>query len=478
MLAAAAGTVGVLLASWGSRVLSQLASSGSGPNPVPFEVDVHPDLAVLGFNAAISVLTALLFGVAPALGSTRVELAPTLKGNARAISQGRWRLGRMLVVGQLALSTVILVGAGLFLRSMAHLEALDIGYSRRNVVVVAVDLAASGYPSAQRIPLARRLTDHLRLIPGVAGVAVSETGVMSRLDSSTDSLQVEGFVPSRKGDSWSSFDQVGPHYFQALGVPILAGREFDGHDRAGGSTPVVVNDTMAHFYFGKADPIGKHLLNGGDRYTVVGVVKDIKQGNLKGKTERRFYGPLFESDDTFRSLNFEIRTMGSAASMLAAIRHETQGFDHDLKISSIQPVSVLVDQEIGGDRMIARLAGFFGVLVFLLAAYGLYGVISYTTARRTSEIGLRMAIGAVRGDVIKMVLGETLALIAAGLAIGFPAALAAARWLAATLTGVSASDPLTLAAVSVAMLAVGVVAGLIPAARASRVDPLAAIRQE
>jgi predicted permease len=477
LLAAVAGTAGVVLAGWGCRVLSQLASGASGPNPVPFDVDVHPNVAVLGFNAGISVLTAILFGLAPALRLTRVDLAPALKESARGVSQGRWRLGRVLVVGQLALSTVIVTGAGLFLRSMAHLNSLDVGYSRRNVLVLSADLAGSGYPPSQSLPVSRRLVEHLRSVPGVEGATVSENGIFSRLDSGTDSLQVEGFVPARKGDSSSSFDQVGPHHFQVLGVPMIAGREFDAHDQAGASTPVIVNETMARFYFGKGDPLGKYLLNGGDHYTVIGVVKDMKQRNLKSKTERRFYGPLFQSDDTFKKLTFEIRTRGDAAQMIAVIRREIQSFDGNLKVSSIDPVSVLIDQDIGGDRLIAKLSGFFGILVLLLAANGLYGVISYTTARRTNEIGLRMAVGADRGDVIRMVLSETLMLMSVGLAIGLPAALAGARLIAATLAGVSPSDPMTLAAVTLVMLAVGLVAGFIPAARAARVDPVAALRQ-
>jgi len=478
LLAAAAGITGVLLAGWGSRLLSQLASAASGPNPIPFDVDVHPNMAVLGFNAVISVLTAILFGLVPALRSTRVDITPAWKESARSVSQGRWHLGRVLVVAQLALSSVIVTGAGLFLRSMAHLNSLDGGYSRRNVLVMSVDLAGSGYPASQRVPVSRRLVEHLRSLPGVAGATVSENGIFSRVDSSTDILRVEGFVPTRKGDSSSSFDQVGPHYFQVLGVPIKAGREFGEQENVGASTPVVLNETMARFYFGKGDPLGKHLLNGGDHYTIIGVVKDMKERSLKSKTERRFYGPLFQSDDTFRTLNFEVKTLGAAAPMIASIRREIQSFDPRLKVSRIDPVNVLIDQDIGGDRLIAELSGFFGILVLLLVANGLYGVISYTTGRRTNEIGLRMAMGADRGDVMRMVLGETMMLICAGLVIGLPAAMATSRLIASTLAGVSPNDPITVAAVILVMLSVGLFAGFVPAARASRIDPMAALRQE
>ncbi|HXS98185.1 MAG TPA: ABC transporter permease [Candidatus Limnocylindrales bacterium] len=478
LLAAAAGVMGVLLAASGSRLLLQLASVAAGPNQIPFEVDVHPNMTVLGFNAVISVLTAILFGLAPAFRSTHIDIAPALKENARNVSAVRWNWGSVLVVAQLALSVVIVTGAGLFLRSMAHLNSVDVGYSRRNVLVISADLAGSGYPASQRVGVSRRLVEHLNSLPGVAGATVSQNGIFSRLDSSTDVLQVEGFVPARKSDSSSSFDQVGPHYFQVLGVPIEAGREFGERENVSAGIPVVANETMAKFYFGNGDPLGKHLLNGGDRYTVIGVVKDMKERSLKSKTERRFYGPLFQSDDTFRTLNFEVKTFSAAAPMIAAIRREIRSFDPGLKILAIDPVNVLIDQDIGGDRLIAAVSRFFGILVLLLAAYGLYGVISYTTGRRTSEIGLRMAIGADRRDVMRMVLGQTMMLICAGLAIGLPAAMAASRLIASTLAGVSPNDPLTYGAVILVMLAAGLLAGFVPAARASRIDPMAALRQE
>ncbi len=477
LLAAIAGAAGLLVAGWGSRVLSRLASV-DGQNPIPFEIDVHPNSAVLLFTAAVSLLTAILFGLVPALRSTRLDLTPALKENTPGLGRGGWRLGKLLVVAQLALSVVLLIGAGLFLRSIAHLDSLDVGYSRRNLVLLGTDLAGSGYRPPQRLAIARRLMEHLRSVPGVVGVTVSENGIFSSTDSTTDSLQVEGFTAARKEDSAGSFDQVGPHYFQVVGVPILKGRDFDEHDGAGTRAVAIVNEIMARFYFRRSDPLGKYLVNGSDHYTIVGVVKDMKERDLKGKIERRFYVPLFQSNDSIGTVNFEIRTRGGAARMLTAIRHELQLFDRNLRVSSLAPVSVLIDASIGGDRMIATLSGFFGVLVLLLAANGLYGVISYTTSRRTGEIGLRMAIGADRGDVIRMVLRETLMLMGAGFAIGLPVALAATRLIAAALVGVSGSDPTTFGAVSLVMLVVGVLAGFIPAARASRIDPMAALRQQ
>lgn len=479
LLATMAGTAGLLSARWGSAALAQLASKASGLNPVPFDVDVRPNVIIIAFCAGLSLLTVMLFGLFPALRATRLELAEALKAGGQNARRDHGRLGTMLVIGQLALSTVILMGSGLFIGSIARLNSMDVGYSRNHVIVMAADLAASGYPASERLAVTRRLVEVLRSIPGVAGATVSSNGIFSHLDSSTDSLQVEGFTPQRKDDSWTSFDQIGPHYFRVLGVPLIAGREFDEHDGASISNAAVINETMARFYFRNRNPLGQVLRNGGDRYTVIGVVKDMKEGGLKSKTERRFFGPLYQSSDPIDTLNFEIRTLVPAVpSVVAALRHRVQSLEPNLKIPSIAPVSILIDQDISGDRLIANLSEFFGVLVLLLAANGIYGVISYTTTRRTAEMGLRMAVGADRKDVMRLILKETAWLILAGLAVGLPIAFACARLISAMLAGVSPSDPKTIAAVSVILLGVGLLAGFVPAARAARVDPIVALRQE
>jgi predicted permease len=276
----------------------------------------------------------------------------------------------------------------------------------------------------------------------------------------------------------SSFDQVGPRYFQVLGVPLLAGREFDERDTTGAPLVAVVNETMATFYFGKGSPLGKTIQNGGDRYVIVGVVKDNKQRDLKGRTERRFYIPLLQTGDAIAAFNFAIRTRADSASMIPTIRRQLQGFDTNLKVSSIESARVLMSQTLSGERLIAQLSGLFGVLALVLAAVGLYGVTSYATSRRTGEIGVRMALGADRGDVIRMVLGEALTLMVAGMAIGLPAALAVTPLTAASLVGVTATDPTIVVGALLAMLIVGVCAGIVPAQRASRIDPLVALRQE
>jgi predicted permease len=476
LLAATSGAAGLLVASWGSRLSSRLASGG--PNPIPFDVDVHPNVAVLAFTAAVSLVTAILFGLVPALRSTRVDLVPMLKETACSTGHGQWQLGELLVIGQLALSLPLLIVAGLFVRSLVNLETLDIGYSRANLVLLKADLAGSGYGPRQQLPLTRTLIERLRSVPGVLGVTVSENGLFSGTDSSTEGLQVEGFKPVRKEDSSCSFDQVGPHYFQVVGVQLLAGRDFDEHDNPGAPAVAIVNDTMARFYFGNSDPLGKYIVNGNDRYAIVGVVRDMKVRDLKGKTERRFYVPLFQEGGRIADFNFEIRTRDHAAPMVPAIRRELRLFDRNLKVPSLKPVHVLIHESLSEDRLTAQFSGFFGGLALLLAAIGLYGVMAFTVAQRTHEIGIRMALGAARSDVVGLVVKHGMFLTLLGVAIGLILAFGLTRVIASQLHEVSATDPTVFSVVSVLLAVVAFFACYIPARRATKVDPMVALRYE
>ncbi len=477
LLAAIGAAAGLLFAGWGSRLLARLASV-HGAHPIPFDVDVHPDTTVIVFAGAVSALTAILFGLVPALRSTRVDLVPALKETARTLSGGGKQLGKLLVVGQVALSLPLLIAAGLFIRSLIDLETKDVGYSRTQLVLLQVDPLAAGYRTSQQIPLMRSLLERLSSVPGVYDVTVSDNGLFADRDSNSDSIRIDGFTPARKEDMWCAFDQVGPRYFQVLNVPILAGRDFDNRDDTREPLVAIVNNTMARFYFGKRNPIGKYILNGSDRYRIVGVVKDIKEGNLTGKTERRFFGPLLQTTDRLTVFNFEIRTRADPSKILQSIRGEMRAFDPNLKVLSLAPIRLLIEESIGNERLIAQLCGFFGMLALLLAGIGLYGVMAYATSRRANEIGVRMALGAERITVIWMVLRETLLMVTVGIAVGLPLALLATRLIAATLAGLSANDPATIATGIFVMLAMGALAGIVPATRASRIDPMAALRQE
>jgi predicted permease len=478
VLASLGGLAGLLIAGWGSRILSGLVARG-GPNPVPFDVDVRPDFLVLAFAAGASALTAMLFGVVPALRATRVELAPVLKDSARGVTQGRWSLTRLLVVGQLALSLPLLLAAGLFVRSLINLERVDVGYARDTLVLLRAEMPTGGSVNvAEQLLRARGLAERLQSLPGVRGVTMSENGLFSGTDSRTEGLHVDGFDSPRPDDRIASFDQVGPGYFGTLGTPLLAGREFDQRDTADRPPVAVINETLATAYFGTLSPLGRYLQNGGDRYTIVGVVKDNRQQVLKGKTERRFYLALLQNKDPIAAWNFEIRTNVDAASVIPVLRREVQTFGPNLRVSALDPVRTLMAQTISNDRTVAQLSGLFGALAVCLAVAGLYGVTSYTMSRRTSEIGLRMALGADRASVIRMVLREALVLIAAGLALGLPTALVGSRLTAANLSDVSPQDPLIVAAAVMVMLIAGLCAGVVPAIRASRIDPVKALQQE
>jgi predicted permease len=478
VLAIIGGAAGLTFAGWGSRLFTHLASRG-GPNPVPFDVDVQPDLAVLGFTAAVSALTTMLCALVPALRSTRIDLAPALKESPRGPERGGWSFGRVLVAGQVALSVPLLITASLFVRTLGHLEGADVGYSRDHLILVHAEVTGShSAPTAQRLVWARGMIQRLRSIPGVMGVTVSENGLFTGTDSGTAGLQIEGFHPSRREDTSSQFDQVGPRYFQTLGVPVVAGREFDERDTTGTPLLAIINETMATFYFGNKDPLGKVIQNGGDRYTIVGVVKDNRQKDVKGRPERRFYIALLQTVDRVSGFNFAIRTHGEATALIPTIRREMQGLDSNLRISSIESVHALISQTLSGERSMAQLSGFFGILALLLTVVGLYGVTSYATSRRTGEIGVRMALGADRSTVIRMVVRDALIPMAAGLTIGIPAAFAAARLIAWNLTGVDPIDPIAVGTPVLLMLVAGVCAGLIPSIRASHIDPAKALRQE
>ena len=478
VLASLGGLTGLLVAGWGSRILSRLVARG-GPNPVPFDVDVRPDLVVLAFAAGAAALTAMLFGIVPALRATRFELAPMLKDSARGVTQGRWSLARVIVIGQLALSVPLLVVAGLFARSLINLERVDVGYARDSLILLKVDMANGSQANvAEQLGRARALAGRLQSLPGVGGVTMSENGLFSGTNSGTESLQVEGFDSARPEDRTASFDQVGPGHFRILGTPLLAGREFDERDTTGSPPAVVINETFATAYFGTRSPLGKYLQNGGDRYTIVGVVKDNRQQNLKGKTERRFYLALLQNKDPVAAWNLEIRTTVDAASAIPLLRREIQTFDPDLKVSALEPVRTLMAHTISDDRAVAQLSGLFGALAVLLAVAGLYSVTSYTMSRRIGEIGLRMALGADPASVIRMVLREALVLVAAGLTLGLPTALVSSRLTAANLSDVSPHDPVIVAAALLVMLVAGLSAGVVPAIRACRIDPVKALQQE
>jgi predicted permease len=479
-LSVAGGLLGSVFAVYGVQLLVAMVRGRSGA----MVVDARPDPRVLAFTIGVSLLTGLIFGLAPAWRSAAVNVSSTLKEAGRGMTGSAAKIGagKILVVGQIALSVMLLIGAGWFVRTLRNLESVNLGYPRDKILLVRVDFLAAGYKDA-RLPIVyNEVRDRLARIPGVRAVSYSENGLFSGTESG-DRITVEGYHSNNRRDLSARFDQAGPDYFHSVGVPILLGRDLGPQDVESAEPVCVVNQTFAKFYFGKQSPIGKHVTDEfpdtRKTFVIVGVAGDARDHSLRRDVDRRFYLSAQQKLGEFPpALNFEIRTYGDAAAVIQAARKAILALDPALPIESSKRLVELVDANMRQERIIAQLSTVFGGLALLLAAIGLYGVLSYAVAQRTNEIGVRMALGAQRSTVIRMVLRETAALIVIGLAVGVPASLACARLVQTTLFGLKAADPLTLGAAIGIMIAVAVASGYLPARRASRVDPLIALRYE
>jgi predicted permease len=479
LLAGAGGALGVAIAAAGTQLLVRLVGSGE---TVP--LDVHTDLRVLAFTAALALATGILFGLAPALRATRFDVAPALKENARGVTGGsRVTLGKLLVAAQIAVSLLLLIGAGLFVRTLRNLKSIDIGYARENLVVFEIDALTAGYKDEAAIQLYGRLLDDFRAIPGVRGATYSDNGIFSGSNCGTQ-LGVEGFTPAKGQRTGTNCEAIGPDYFSTLGVPIVRGRELTAADMTPASKVCVINQAMVKDFFEGRDPIGKHIKDLYPKSTaeceIVGVARDFRTDALRGNVRRHFYASAATGVGGIPSAaRFEVRIVASPASVLPVIRRKIQEADRAIPIDE-QPRTVeeLIDRRVHQQALIAELSSFFGGLALVLAAIGLYGVLSYAVARRTNEIGIRMAVGAGRAAVAWMVLRETLVMLAAGAVIGGTAAVWLSKLVASQMYGVKGSDPLTIIAAAATLAVIAVFASLFPAMRAARVDPMTALRVE
>jgi len=480
VLAVAGGLLGSLLAVLGVDLLLRMVGSSSQS----LTLDVRPDPRVLLFTIGVTLATGIVFGLAPAWRSARVNVSSTLKEAGRGLtgSSGKISAGKILVVGQIALSVMLLIGAGWFIRTLRNLQSVDLGYAREKLVLMRADFLSAGY-SGPRLPAVYNdVRDRLSRIPGVRAVSYSENGLFSGTESG-DKITAEGYKPQKRGDDHARFDQVGPHYFSTVGIPIILGRDIDERDVDSAEPVCVVNEAFAKFYFGKQNPIGRHVTDEfpdtRKTFVIVGVARDARDHSLRREIWRRFYLSAQQRLGEFApALNYEIRTYAGAAPVIQAARRAVVSLNPDIPVESNKLFVDMLDEQLQEERIIAQLSSVFGGLALLLAALGLYGVLSYAVAQRTSEIGIRMALGAARATVIRMVLRETAVLIIIGLAAGVPASLACARLIQSKLFGLKAADPLTITAALAVMLVVAATAGYLPARRASKVDPLIALRYE
>jgi predicted permease len=448
-------------------------------------LDVAPDARVLAFTLVVSVLTGLLFGLAPALQATRLNLTSAMKEQSSAVqSRSQSALGRLLVVTQVALALCLLIGAGLFVRSLRNLRTLDAGMNYEHVVQFELD-TGSGYNDERRGALYREALARLEALPGVQAATLRSWGMLAGSPPFADVVAPE----QASGEKMRcNVLQVGPRFFEMMKQPILIGRDFAGQDerpvQATAAAPAfaVINQTMARRLFGEESPIGKRLrvvsIASADRLIeIIGVAQDARVASLRQPPSPTFYLYYFQQSGR-DEMAFQLRATGDPTAYAASIQRAVRELDPQLQIVDLRALSEVVNTSLVQERFIAQTAGAFSLFALLLAALGLYGVMSQAVARRTSEIGIRMALGAQRRDVLWLVLRDAMLLVVAGVGIGVMAALGAMRFVSNLLFGLTPNDPLTIATAAILMMGVALLAGYLPARRAAQVDPLVALRQE
>jgi predicted permease len=475
LLAAIGGIAGIILAQWGvSLLVSRLAATSP--------LDVKPDASVLLFTLGISLFSGVLFGIAPALRATSTDLTSALKEKSSQGRKRRFNLGSTLVVTQVALSLILLVGAGLFARSLIKLQQENLGFNRDNVLLVSVDTRLAGYKANELSAVYRQLHERLGALPNVSSVTIASYSPMQ--GSSTNStVTVRGYTPAKDEDTAVSDMMVGPNFSETLGVPLFMGRDIGLQDTPTSQKVAVVNQAFAQSYFHDQNPIGRRATfdENSDKndFEIVGVIGDSKYDSAKAKPDRTVFRPILQVQDqqTFANV-FELRTAGDPLNLSAEVRAAIAQVNDKLPIGNITSLRVQTDDALKQEKLIAQLVSFFGLLGLLLSCVGLYGIMTHAVLRRTNEIGIRMALGAERRDIIWMVLKESLLLVAIGIVVGVPAALASARLISSQLFGLKPSDPTTLATAALLLTVVAALAGYLPARRASRVNPLVALRYE
>ncbi|NOT59602.1 MAG: ABC transporter permease [Acidobacteria bacterium] len=487
LLALAGGAAGLLFAVWGTNLLSAMLMAGplsTGIEDNSLVLYLRLDGRVIACAALMCLFICLVVGLAPAFRSSQVALTAALKerstGNAGR-GRGRFSLGKLLVITQVALSLVLLVGAGLFLRTLRNLQSQETGFERNQLLMVWAAPVRTGRTVPALADFAQSVQQRLATLPGVQSVSVSTGGLLDGnvRGGQSETLQMQGQTP-KPGLAISSLG-VSPGFFATVGTPLLAGRDFTAQDGETAPQVAILSETMARFFFGNENPIGKRFnAMGGTGFPleIVGVAKDAKLGTPRD-SRGAWYFP-YRQNARFLRLNWciALRTSGEPTTLTASVNQALRELDPSLPVLRFTTLEEQLNRVLAQERLLAALAGFFGVLAALLACLGLYGVIAYTVARRTHEIGLRLALGATPMNVLWRVLRESLWLALGGIALGIPAALAATRLISARLYGVSPNDPLTLVAAMLLMLGVAVASALVPARRAANVDPMVALRHE
>jgi len=477
LLAVLGGAGGLIFAYWGSNVL--VAMMRTDYNRMTF--DLHPDFTILGFTALACILTTLLFGLMPAFRATRVELTSALKLSSLALGGQRMRLSKTLVVTQVALSLVLLFGAGLFVRTLVNLQTQNVGFVRDNLLLFGIAPREAGYNDARFAALCREVQDRASRLPGVKS-ATSSLHLLLSGSQRGQSIKVPGYSPAPKENMSVRVLPVGTSFLSTMGMALLQGRDLTEHDDENAPKVALINQTMAKKYWPNQDPLGRHFSMGKMDLEIVGVVQDSKYSSLRRDAGAVVYHPMVQDIATMHSMHFEVRTAGDAAALIPQVRDLVRSIDSRLPLFDVRTQTQQIDELLLQERLFAKLTTFFAALALLLVCVGLYGIMSYTVSRRTSEIGIRMALGAQRETILGMVLREALLLVSIGVVLGvagaYGAAKAADAVVSGLLFGLKITDASAIVVASLVMVAVAIFAGFLPARRASRVDPMVALRYE
>ncbi len=477
VLAVLGACAGLFVSAWTSGVLVQSIPSQGGPNGLNGSLDPRTML----FTFALALITGIGFGLLPAIQSTRPNVYPTLKDQGGSVigGFGQVRSRQALVVAQVALSLLLLVGAGLFTRSLMNLRKLDPGFQTSNMVVFSLDASRNGY-SPQRIhETYQTVQERLAAVPGVRSAALNDIALLSG-DSSTSTIHIDGYQSKQDEDMNPRFLSISPGYFSTVGTPLLLGRDITAADRLASPKVAIVNESFVKHYFKGDNPLGRKfgLSNEGPGdIEIIGVAKDTKYSSLRNEEFNLVYVPYLQNP-TPGYISVDVRTAATPEAVMPAIRREIARVDSNLAVWDLKTMETQVNESLFAERLIAILCAAFGALATVLASVGLYGVTAFSVARRTREIGIRMALGAGRGNVLAMVLKEVAWMCVAGVCVGIPLAIGLSRYLVSQLYGVAPTDLLTLVFAALTMMGVSFVAGYLPARRAATVDPTIALRYE
>jgi predicted permease len=474
LLSLLGGLGGLFVGAWASDLLLALQP----PSLFPIELNLSPDWRVFGFTLLLAVLAGILFGLSPALQATRSDQLGALKEQTPALSHSRAkaRLQNALVVAQIALSLVLMITAGLFARSLQHTLAVDPGFNPRHALVVPVDLGFGQYSESEGRRFERQLIDHVKALPGVQSAALAVDMPLGQLHLH-GFVTIAGYVPAPGEQMAMRRNVVGPDYFRTMGIPILEGRGFDDRDTENSRPVAVVNETMARRYWADQDPIGRTFENSGRDWEVVGVAKDGKYDALNETPQPYFCLPLRQTDFVKR-LHLLVRTAGDPRGAMLPVLQVLQQLSPNLPPPRILTLNQFMDESVQGTAGPAQIVGIFGLLALVLAMVGVYGVMSYSVSQRTHELGIRIALGARRNQILKLALRRGAVISLIGIAIGLAAALALSRVLAGFLYGVKGVDPIAFGVASLGLVLFALAACYIPARRATKVDPMVALRYE